>query len=89
MSCHLPHTNGVLQELFTGKIPFEDIKVQRNLLVRVSKGMPDRPHRMRDEWWTLCTPCWEFDPTLRPTMIDLVLGIERVGLLTPGCNNLK
>ncbi|KIM60317.1 hypothetical protein SCLCIDRAFT_1216925 [Scleroderma citrinum Foug A] len=65
-------------ELFTGKIPFEDIKVQRNLLVRVSKGMPDRPHRMRDEWWTLCTPCWEFDPTLRPTMIDLVLGIERI-----------
>jgi len=86
---HLSHTNRVLQELLTGELPFEDIKFDNGVMLRVLKGMPDRPRRMSDEWWDLCTPCWEFDPALRPTMMDLVRKIEMVGLLTLGCDNLK
>ena len=88
-SCHLSHTNGVLQELFTGQVPFEDIKAEKSIFVRVLRGMPNRPHRMRDEWWALCTPCWESNPTLRPTMMDLIRRIERVSPLTLGSDNLK
>ncbi|KIM60316.1 hypothetical protein SCLCIDRAFT_1216922 [Scleroderma citrinum Foug A] len=65
-------------ELFTGQVPFEDIKAEKSIFVRVLRGMPNRPHRMRDEWWALCTPCWESNPTLRPTMMDLIRRIKRI-----------
>lgn len=65
-------------ELSTGKLPFEDIKIDRGVTVRVLRGMPDRPRRMSNEWWDLCTLCWKSDPALRPTMMDLVRRIEMI-----------
>ncbi|KAL4071488.1 kinase-like domain-containing protein [Scleroderma yunnanense] len=65
-------------ELFTRKTPFEDIESDKGLMVRILMAKPDRPSCMRDEWWDLCTPCWEFEPELRPSMIDLVKKIEKI-----------
>ncbi|KAL4077382.1 kinase-like domain-containing protein [Scleroderma citrinum] len=59
-------------ELITKKPPFEDIGSDKVLTVRILMAKPDRPSCMRDEWWDLCTPCWEFEPELRPSMIYLV-----------------
>lgn len=45
-------------------------------MTRILRGMPDRPNNMNDEWWDLCTPCWEPDPARRPNMVTLIHNIQ-------------
>lgn len=45
-------------------------------MVRILSGMPDRPDHMGDEWWTLCTSCWDLDPAGRPNMWTLIHNIK-------------
>lgn len=58
-------------------------------MVRILQGAPDRPDCMRDEWWDLCTPCWEYEPGLRPTMKDVIHTMKGVGASIFGCDNFK
>ncbi|KAL4078972.1 kinase-like domain-containing protein [Scleroderma yunnanense] len=67
-------------ELFTGMFPFASIRVSDELERRISQRPPDRPddmttcRRLTDSWWTICLLCWSQDPSLRPS-IDQVIGI--------------
>ena len=77
-------TNAFLQELLTGQVPFEEIRPEKGVMVRILSEAPGRPGGIEDEWWDLCIPCWDFDPTLRPDMIDLIHGIEGMGVSIQG-----
>ncbi|KAL4077384.1 kinase-like domain-containing protein [Scleroderma citrinum] len=68
-------------ELFSRQIPFANIRSTQGLIVRILRGKPDRPIRMSDKWWNICTSCWEFDPGLRPDMMAIVSKIEEVNIL--------
>ncbi|KAL4077403.1 hypothetical protein J3A83DRAFT_1574178 [Scleroderma citrinum] len=73
-------------ELFSGKLPFQGVVSESSLWNRIRQGpLPQRPTRMINEWWELCTSCWESEPVLRPTMSDLVKIIE-AGVPMPDCN---
>ncbi|KAG6329601.1 hypothetical protein ID866_9487 [Astraeus odoratus] len=71
-------------ELFTGKIPFQNIWSLPLLQLRILRGPPDRPgdeesrFRMTDEWWSICTSCWASDPSSRPQMADVVEDVRRI-----------
>ena len=49
-----------------------------SVLVKILRGVPDRPSiettfsRLTDEWWDLCLLCWKRDPSLRPSMSDIL-----------------
>ncbi|KAL4068485.1 kinase-like domain-containing protein [Scleroderma yunnanense] len=60
-------------ELFSREKPFHGLRNVPAILWRISFGpLPERPNdectcsRMTDAWWTLCSLCWERDPSLRP-----------------------
>ena len=73
-------TSAFLQELLTGKVPFEEIKSARGIIMRILSEAPSLPDGIKDEWSDLCTPCWDFNPALRPNMINLIHGIEGMGI---------
>ncbi|KAG6328750.1 hypothetical protein ID866_10340 [Astraeus odoratus] len=67
-------------ELFTRALPFEEEQSDRSVTVRVVRGLlPGHPPEMTDEWWKLCTLCWNMNPALRPNMSTIVDMIEEVG----------
>ncbi|KAG6331317.1 hypothetical protein ID866_7773 [Astraeus odoratus] len=69
----------IVLELFTRALPFEDEKSDRSIMLRVVRGvLPGRPSCMTDEWWTLCTSCWNMEPALRPNMSTIVDVIEGI-----------
>ncbi|KAL4079684.1 hypothetical protein J3A83DRAFT_1146636 [Scleroderma citrinum] len=47
-------------------------------MVKILRGVPNRPSmesacsRLTDEWWNLCLLCWNREPSLRPSMSDIV-----------------
>ncbi|KAG6329705.1 hypothetical protein ID866_9385 [Astraeus odoratus] len=59
-------------ELFTAKVPYHNSKTNRAVVTRILQGPPDRPamedtsFRLTDEWWELCSSCWNPRPHLRP-----------------------
>ncbi|KAL4066217.1 kinase-like domain-containing protein [Scleroderma yunnanense] len=65
-------------ELFTRKNPFHSMPTAAAIMFKIITGMPDRPSvsdtckRMTNEWWDICTRCWEHNPTSRPTMMDII-----------------
>ncbi|KIM56730.1 hypothetical protein SCLCIDRAFT_93413, partial [Scleroderma citrinum Foug A] len=62
-------------ELFTRQRPFNEIQNLGALLARILRGPPDRPcdestcSRLRDDWWDLCTSCWQREPLNRPKIL--------------------
>ena len=48
------------------------------VIALILRGPPNRPtseatiFRMSDNWWQLCLSCWNRDPCLRPSMLDIV-----------------
>ncbi|KAL4061874.1 hypothetical protein J3A83DRAFT_2835231 [Scleroderma citrinum] len=74
--------NIVLQEVFSVGMYNERGILDNSLCSRIRRGeLPPRPTRMPDEWWELCTSCWNLKPSSRPSMSILVKKIEKVGLL--------
>jgi len=73
-----------MQELFTRKDPFHCLTSVGAIITGIVRGSPDRPStddtcaRMTDEWWDLCTNCWEYDPVSRPTMPCIIQTITKI-----------
>ncbi|KAL4077405.1 kinase-like domain-containing protein, partial [Scleroderma citrinum] len=60
-------------ELFSANPPFQGEPSEPSLCDRIQQGLlPQRPTRMTDKWWKLCTSCWKLDATSRPSMSTLV-----------------
>ncbi|KIM64160.1 hypothetical protein SCLCIDRAFT_661064 [Scleroderma citrinum Foug A] len=82
-------------ELFTRITPFSGYSGVRDVMVRVFQGPPDRPsdentcHRLTDQWWDLCSACWNPEPSLRLTMSQIVDKITAIVcvLLTNNSDN--
>ena len=51
---------------------------------KIWDGLPSRPHdevtyhRLTNEWWDLCIACWNHEPSLRPTISEIVKKITRI-----------
>ncbi|KAI5999123.1 kinase-like domain-containing protein [Pisolithus albus] len=72
-------------ELFTRQPPFHDIESRSTVISRVTNGpAPSRPSnastyfRMTDGWWKICCSCWQADPALRPSTLDIVSQVNRI-----------
>ncbi|KAL4072439.1 kinase-like domain-containing protein [Scleroderma yunnanense] len=65
-------------ELFTRVPPFHPSPNPTSVMVKILRGVPNRPSmesacsRLTDEWWNLCLLCWNREPSLRPSMSDIV-----------------
>ena len=64
-------------EIFTGKIPFEELKNEAVVPWVLGGGRPKMPESawavgLTDEIWGLLTSCWQQDPERRPTMNEVV-----------------
>lgn len=65
-------------EVFTGEVPFRDLKWNEVVALHISQG--DRPKMPRNahevgltvEMWELLESCWQQDPGKRPTMREVV-----------------
>jgi len=74
-----------VQELFTRKDPFHDV---RNgvyaIVIRVMKGPPNRPsdadtcYRMTEQWWNIFLSCWNHDASKRPTILQVLSHIFQI-----------
>ncbi|KAL4070277.1 kinase-like domain-containing protein [Scleroderma citrinum] len=71
-------------ELFTRDLPFSGLSGVRDIMLRIFRGPPDRPsdestcHRLTERWWDLCSACWNQEPSLRPTMSQIVHRITAI-----------
>lgn len=74
---------GFVQELFTRDDPFPRLHVYV-ITKKILDGQPSRPHdevtyhRLTNEWWDLCTACWNHDPSLRPEVSEIVEKITTI-----------
>jgi len=72
------------QELFTREDPFHGFPTFAAAMFRIIMGRPDRPSandtcdRMTDDWWNICSRCWQNSPASRPTMLDIVETITKI-----------
>lgn len=62
------------KQVFTGCVPFSHIKNNASVILAVMTG--DRPKRadcpqISDVIWGMLEPCWDVDPTRRPSMATL------------------
>ncbi|KAI6161233.1 kinase-like domain-containing protein [Pisolithus thermaeus] len=72
-------------ELFTRAVPFSDCHSSKGVMSKILRGqLPHLPatestqFRMTDAWWEICTSCWGYDPSSRPTMRDIVDRVKAV-----------
>ncbi|KAJ4479357.1 kinase-like domain-containing protein [Lentinula aciculospora] len=69
-------------EVYTGQVPFADIRSEIMVLEQVLKGgRPGRPvgsNSMTDELWNLVTACWEHDRASRPKSGLVVDHLKRI-----------
>ncbi|KIM61269.1 hypothetical protein SCLCIDRAFT_1182000, partial [Scleroderma citrinum Foug A] len=71
-------------ELFTREDPFHPISGSVLIMMRILKGPPDRPSaentcfRLTDEWWDICSECWQADRSKRPTILQVAKKIEQI-----------
>lgn len=67
-----------LLELLTRKDPFHGIKRNGVMCKMHRNEIPDRPRdeetfsRLTDGWWDICLRCWNFNPSLRPTIAHVL-----------------
>lgn len=69
-------------ELFTGKMPFHECQVPAAVMYKILRALPARPgeeetfFRLTDDWWEMCSSCWNRQPFLRPQMSAVVKSIS-------------
>ena len=72
----------LLQELFTHEDPFHPTTDMTAIMVKILNGPPCRPSaentcfRLTDEWWSMFGECWNMEPSLRPSMVEVTKKIE-------------
>ncbi|KAG6335700.1 hypothetical protein ID866_3380 [Astraeus odoratus] len=66
-------------ELFTRDDPYHPLKPNMAVMMHISqRKLPDRPsdektcYRVTDDWWGICLRCWEFQPSSRPAMLQIL-----------------
>ncbi|KAI6000331.1 kinase-like domain-containing protein [Pisolithus orientalis] len=66
-------------ELFTRRLPFHSLNQFPAVMTRITRGPPpDLPgaectySRLTEKWWRICSLCWKYDPSQRPTMLRIV-----------------
>lgn len=63
----------VCYEMYSGNIPFHDLKRDGQVIVLVSQGhRPTRPGHISDGMWSLIQECWEQEPSGRPTSREIM-----------------
>jgi son of sevenless-like protein len=72
-------------ELMTGEQPYNDIRREITVSLRVTKGeLPKHPGRSAEsrglstELWNLMQRCWRMRPEDRPSMTEIKLQLERI-----------
>ncbi|KAG6331486.1 hypothetical protein ID866_7600 [Astraeus odoratus] len=71
-------------ELLTRKPPYHGLNAGSVLESQILRGPPSRPHdestcsRLTDEWWEVCSLCWQCDPSSRPRMSEIVTKITAI-----------
>ncbi|KAL4066192.1 kinase-like domain-containing protein [Scleroderma citrinum] len=72
-------------ELFTRLPPFHEQSHVANIMYRIlQRKLPVQPSeestcfRMTNAWWNICLSCWNYDPTLRPTVMALMKSIKMI-----------
>ncbi|KAI6094881.1 kinase-like domain-containing protein, partial [Pisolithus sp. B1] len=65
-------------ELVTRTVPFRECRNLTEVIIRLqTRRLPSRPaeestqFRLTDAWWEICTSCWRYVPSTRPTMEDI------------------
>ncbi|KAI6116494.1 kinase-like domain-containing protein [Pisolithus sp. B1] len=65
-------------ELVTQTVPFSECRNSSAVVSRLLTGkLPPRPDevsthfRLTDTWWEICTSCWRYVPSSRPTVEDI------------------
>ena len=69
-------------EVFTGKIPFEEQKIEAVVLHISQGGRPEMPQNAQAvgltvEMWNVLESCWQQNPKKRPTMQEVVRKWQR------------
>ncbi|PAV15950.1 TKL TKL-ccin kinase [Pyrrhoderma noxium] len=73
-SCDIYSMGCIALEVITGKIPYEHLKNDGQVLIALSRRVksPRIPSPfLTDPLWVLINTCWYDDPTFRPSAIDL------------------
>ncbi|TDL23879.1 kinase-like protein [Rickenella mellea] len=77
--CDIYSFGCVCLELMTGKPPFSEIRHDGAVMMAIAKGqIPQRPLQsvlergLDDSLWACMQQCWNSDPALRPTAVQLV-----------------
>ncbi|KAI6137329.1 kinase-like domain-containing protein [Pisolithus sp. B1] len=69
-------------ELFSRTNPFHKARTEQGIIACILRGFPSRPSnestnfRLCNKWWTVCMGCWRSEPSMRPTMNDIITEIE-------------
>ncbi|KAI6100447.1 kinase-like domain-containing protein [Pisolithus croceorrhizus] len=69
-------------ELFTREPPFRDCRREAVFYKLMQGKLPPRPSedstrsRLTNAWWRICTLCWAYIPSSRPTMKDIIEEVE-------------
>jgi hypothetical protein len=74
-----------IQEIMTGKQPFEHITRELAVYGSISRGeIPPRPDACIPSWskdgdklWELLRSCWAFEPRVRPGAVDVEETVSR------------
>jgi len=79
-----------MQELFTREKPYPELCKGVAVTASIARGRkPNFPSakdtckRMTDEWWDICSRCWEYDPASRLTMLCIVERITEIVRSSP------
>ena len=65
-------------EVFTGKVPFEGLKKNEEVVLRIWRGSrPEKPQNaqavgLTSEMWKFTESCWRQNPKRRPNMEEVV-----------------
>ncbi|KAI6024857.1 kinase-like protein [Pisolithus microcarpus] len=77
-------------ELFSRRYPFHGARTTRHLACCILRGPPSRPSiestnfRLCDNWWSVCSECWNLEPPARPAMSDIVTRIHHFDMTRDG-----
>ncbi|KAI6165816.1 kinase-like domain-containing protein [Pisolithus thermaeus] len=73
-------------ELFSRRYPLHPVQTKGHLVCCILRGPPSRPSnestnfRLCDNWWSVCSECWNHEPSARPAMNGIVTRIKQFNM---------